>query len=201
MFKRNSEKNHINLTFYHNLRKANTISPHFDKKLDSVYIVNTNIRKLYLPSIQKKSNKLSNHFIKLPKSQSQDNIYIPMDQTQFESFNKQNIESDKLLLEKISLAKIESKINDMNKNNKQLMQEREENLRIIKEIINSNNPPNKEVLLMKIQYLLDNKNKKSLDISNLESIKLNIEDKNNETKNKQFMDLKIIKIKLIKMII
>ena len=186
MFKRNSEKNHINLTFYHNLRKANTISPHFDKKLDSVYMVNTNIRKLYLPSIQKKSNKLSNHFIKLPKSQSQDNIYIPMDQTQFESFNKQNIESDKLLLEKISLAKIESKINDMNKNNKQLMQEREENLRIIKEIINSNNPPNKEVLLMKIQYLLDNKNKKSLDISNLESIKLNIEDKNNETKNKQF---------------
>ena len=185
MSKRKPGQNHINLTFYHNLRKANTISPHFDKKINSIYIVE-NVRKLFLPSIQKPNQKILNQFMKLPRSQSQDNIFMPMSQTQFGTFNKQNIENDKILLDKISLAKIESKINVMNKNNKQLIQEREENLKIIKEIINSNNPPNKEILLMKIQYLLDNKNKKSLDMSNLESIRLNIENKNNESKNKQF---------------
>ena len=178
MSKRNPGQSHINLTFYNNLRKANTMSPHFNKKTSSIYIVDANIRKLYLPSIKKNSN----NFMKLPKSQSQDNIYIPMDQTQFSSLNQKNIVREQLLLDKISLTRIESKINDMNKNNKQLMKEREENLKIIKEIINSNNPPNKDILLKKIQYLLDNK--KSLDMSNLESIKFNFEDKSNEAKTK-----------------
>ena len=189
MSKRNHGQNHSNITFYNNLRKSNTISPHFDNKMNSIYIGDTITRKFYLPSIKKKPNqKISNQYIKLQKSRSQDNIYMPMDQTQFGSFNKQNSESDKILLGKIILAKMESKINDMNKNNKQLKKEREENLNIIKEIINSNNPPNKEIFLMKIQCLLDNKNKKTFDMNNLVSIKSNNEYKNNETKNKQFYE-------------
>ena len=186
MLKKKPWENRIDITFNNNFNKTNNISPYFNTKMDRMNKVDADIRKLYLPTIQRKVNQNMQNFpIKLVKSQSQENIYIPLDNTQLKFFSNDNIKREKLIMAKLSLMKMEAKINEMNNNYKKLIQEREENIKMIKEIIISNNSPNKEILL-KIQYLLENKNKKPLDISNLESIKFPNDEKYNDSKTKNF---------------
>ena len=186
MLKKKPWENRIDITFNNNFNKTNNISLYFNTKMDRMNKVDADIRKLYLPTIQRKVNQNMQIFpIKLVKSQSQENIYIPLDNTQLKFFSNDNIKREKLIMAKLSLMKMEAKINEMNNNYKKLIQEREENIKMIKEIIISNNSPNKEILL-KIQYLLENKNKKPLDISNLESIKFPNDEKYNDSKTKNF---------------
>ena len=159
MSKKRPGQNQINLTNIFNSKKAKISTPYFTTKMDSISKMNSNLRKLYLPAISRKViPKIQVSSIKLVKSHSQENFNISIDNNQLEH-NKQNCqynEKEKLLFLKLTLSRIEAKINDLMINYKKLLNEKNQNLKAIKEIINSNNSSEKEILLNKIQYLLEN---------------------------------------------
>ena len=181
------EQNQFNLTTIFNSKKSSASIPYFSKKVDGISKIDSDLKKLYLPVISKKIlPKIPFQLIQLTKSQSQKNYNISINDIQLEQ-NKQNYqynEKEKLIFAKLTLSRIEAKINDLLINYKKLLNERNQNLKVIKEIINSNNLSNKEILLNKIQYLLENSNKKFYDTINFEII---------EEKNEQNKDIKDLK--------
>ena len=189
MSKKRPGQNHINLTNIFYPKKSSLSTPYFTTKMDSISKMNSNLRKLYLPAISRKViPKIPVSCIKLVKSHSQENFNISIENNKLEQ-NKQNYqynEKEKLFFLKLTLSRIESKINDLMVNYKKLLNEKNQNLNAIKEIINSNNSSNKEILLNKIHYLLENNNKKTLDTINFETI---------EEKYEKINDIKDLKNK------
>ena len=190
MSKRNVAKNLINTTFNYNQKKSYAISQNYTTKTETVSQKDINLKKFYLPSIRA-SPHFQNSSIKLVKSQSQGNLDISKDDTK-PGYVKQNQEKEKLMFAKLDLCRIESKISDINFNCKKLIAQKEENLKIIKEVINSNNMPEKENLITKIQIILEdtlknNNYKKTIfSTENYESHENTLEEKNSKNE-----DLKI----------
>jgi len=189
MSKKRPGQNQINLTNIFYSKKASISTPYFTTKMDSISKMNSNLRKLYLPAISRKViPKIQVSSIKLVKSHSQENFNISIDNNQLEH-NKQNCqynEKEKLLFLKLTISRIEAKINDLMINYKKLLNEKNQNLKAIKEIINSNNSSEKEILLNKIQYILENSNRKTFDTINFETIEEKYEKMNDikDLKNK-----------------
>ena len=178
-------KNLINTTFNYNIKKPNIITPYYSTKIETFLQRDINLRKNYLPSIKVNSNFHST-LNKLVKSQSQGNMDISKDNNK-PVFIETNGKREKLMIAKMALCRIKTKINDLNFNYKKLMTEKEENIKIIKEVINSNNFPEKENLVSKIQYIIGdtfkNNNKKTLITENSESYKNTLEEKNSKNED------------------
>ena len=162
------------------LQKAEAISAHSNSKLENYSKLDSSLRKLYLPSIQKKSiSTIQDTSIrKLKKSQSQA-IILNNYKNPFSS----NEGKERILLAKSSLSRINAKINDLTLNFKKLLMEKEENLNIIKKALCSDDPTYSDQILLKIEQFLEDtiktlktNNKKTISTINYENMKNN-EDK------------------------
>ena len=175
-------------------------------KIDGIEQKSIDLKNLYLPSIKKAT---ISHFYKtnkLIKSQSQFNINFQKEENKPE-YIKQKEEKEKLMLSKLTLSKIDSKINEMSFNCRKLNYEKKENIKIIKDVIDLDNFPHKENIFSKIRYILENivKNKniskKDLNSDNFENCKTALEEKeikdgninikNKKIKNKEENEEKI----------
>ena len=198
MSKRKFPQNQIDITNNYNQKNSNNISPYFSTKNESAIKNDSNLKKLYLPSISRKADqKEPSSTIKLVKSQSQQNIRIPINEDQLKY--TLNCEREKLMIAKLALSRLEIRINELNANYKKLLNERDDNIKMIGEII-KNNPPNNENLVLKIRYFLEeyNKhNKRIMNTSYYDSIRYTLEDKNNkddDIKNTTRQHLATIKV-------
>ena len=178
MSKRKFPQNQIDIANNYNQKNSNNISPYFSTKNESAIKNDSNLKKLYLPSISRKADqKEPSSTIKLVKSQSQQNIRIPINEDQLKY--TLNCEREKLMIAKLALSRLEIRINELNANYKKLLNERDDNIKMIGEII-KNNPPNNENLVLKIRYFLEeyNKhNKRIMNTSYYDSIRYTLEDK------------------------
>ena len=198
MSKRKFPQNQIDIANNYNQKNSNNISPYFSTKNESAIKNDSNLKKLYLPSISRKADqKEPSSTIKLVKSQSQQNIRIPINEDQLKY--TLNCEREKLMIAKLALSRLEIRINELNANYKKLLNERDDNIKMIGEII-KNNPPNNENLVLKIRYFLEeyNKhNKRIMNTSYYDSIRYTLEDKNNkddDIKNTTRQHLATIKV-------
>ena len=198
MSKRKFPQNQIDITNNYNQKNSNNISPYFSTKNESAIKNDSNLKKLYLPSISRKADQREpSSTIKLVKSQSQQNIRIPINEDQLKY--TLNCEREKLMIAKLALSRLEIRINELNANYKKLLNERDDNIKMIGEII-KNNPPNNENLVLKIRYFLEeyNKhNKRIMNTSYYDSIRYTLEDKNNkddDIKNTTRQHLATIKV-------
>ena len=185
------QENTINPSLNIKIQKPDEMNSHHNTKIDNSTKANSSFKKLYLPSIQKKTMQtipVSSITRRLKKSQSQTNVMKTGKKTLFFG---QNNEREKILLAKYSLSRINAKINDLYLNYKKLVVEKEDNLNIIKTAICSDDPTYAENLTLRIEQLLEdamkgninNKNKLTISTSNYENIKIT-EDKNNKTEDK-----------------
>ena len=145
----------INPSLNIRLQKPESIMAHYSTKVDNSTKTDSSLKKLYLPSIQKKTIvtiPVSSITRRIRKSQSQTNIIMGNKKS---SLNVQNTEKEKILLAKYSLSRIEAKINALYLNYKKLLVEKEDNLNIIKSAIFSDDPTYAENISLKIQQLLD----------------------------------------------
>ena len=188
MSKRKVAKNLINTSMNYNLQKPEIISPYNTTKMETVAQKDINLKKIYLPSIQKKIiPRYPIPSTKLIKSRSL--IYLPLNDNNNPKTTNPNDEKEKLILAKLTLSRIETKVNDMIFDCKKLAGEKEENLKLIKEVVNSNNSTNKESLITKIQYVFEdilknnNFNKKTFSTENFDNIKYTIEEKNSKNED------------------
>lgn len=184
---RNLGKNEINTTFNFKQQQSEVMPPYYTTKMETTIKKDINFKKLYLPSIQKKAiQKYPIPKTKLVKSHSQMSIHFPLEDKKISEHK--NDEKEKLIIAKIDLLRMDSRINDIVINCKKLMGEKTENLKMIKEIINSNNSPEKENLYHKFRKILDdtlkknNYNKNTFSTENFETLKYTIEEKNNKNR-------------------
>ena len=122
------------------LRKPEELSSLNTTKIDNISKVDSNLKKLYLPTIQKKTIRtvpVSSLNRGLYKSRSQ--AILTLNEKTSETLDP-NAEKEKLMLAKLSLSRINGRINDIKINYKKLLQEKNENFNIIKEAISSNDP-------------------------------------------------------------
>ena len=160
-----------------NLQKKNSgsLTSHYTK-MDSISKMDSYLKKLYLPSIQKKSipsMRATSFNRRLLKSQSYTNM-TQKDKTTY--INNNNKEKEKLMLSKLSLLRINTQINDLMFNYKKLLLEKEENINIIKEAISINDPSYFEEINSKIEQMVEDtlkNNRKTFTTNNYnnESIK------------------------------
>ena len=193
MSERNTEKKLINTTFNYNPKKLDVLSPYHTTKMETVSQKNADAKKFYLPSIRKRAiPRYPISSMKLVKSKSQGKLDISNEIIKPQCI-KPNCIKEKLMVAKLSLSRIESRINEMIFDCQKLKNERIENLKMIKEIINSNNTPDKEILISKIHLALENSNynKKTFSTENYESYKYTLEEKNEDLKGKDNGKLKI----------
>ena len=130
----------INPSLNIKIQKPSNIKAYYNTKLDNSTKTDSTLKQLFLPSIQKKSVQtipVSSVIRRLRKSQSQSNV-IKSNKKSF-LFDINN-EKEKVLLSKYSLSRINAKIYDLNLNYKKLLMEKEENLKIIKNAICSDDP-------------------------------------------------------------
>ena len=157
-------------------QKNDIITEHYNTKNDNSSKNDSSLKKLYLPTIQKKSVQtmpVSSLTKRLKKSQSQS--YLIKD-NQVPSSLRLNSEKEKILLAKYSLARIKVKINDLFLSNKKLIAEKEANLNIIKSAIVSDDPTYTDDILLKIEQFLEESmrnynNKRTITSVNYENLK------------------------------
>ena len=157
-------------------QKNDVITEHYNTKNDNSSKNDSSLKKLYLPTIQKKSVQtlpVSSFTKRLKKSQSQSYLIKPI---KTKSSININSEKEKILLAKYSLARIKVKINDLILSNKKLVAEKEANLNIIKSAIVSDDPTYTDDILLKIEQFLEESmknynNKRTLTSVNYENIK------------------------------
>ena len=186
----NADKKLINTTFNYNPKKLDIISPYHTTKMETVSQKHADMKRFYLPSIRKKViPRYPISSMKLIKSKSQGNLDISNELAKPQCI-KPNCMKEKLMFLKLSLSRIEARINEMVFDYKKLMTEKEQNLKMIKEIINSNKTPEKEILITKIQLALEetvknnNFNKKTFSTENYDTYKYTLEEKNDDLKGK-----------------
>ena len=165
------------------LKKPEEMASFHSTKVTNASKLDTSLKKLYLPKIQKRTiqtlpiSSLNRHLV---KSRSQ--AFLTADNKDSESIDP-NEEKEKLMLAKLSLSRINGKINDLKLNYKKLLLEKEENLGIIKDAMRSNDPVYIENLYLKIEQMLEdsmkNYTKKTLTTHNYES--KFTEEKNNKS--------------------
>ena len=190
MSKRKVNNNLINTTINYNKLKPEIISPYYTTKMETIYQKDICLKKLYLPSIKKKTlTCFPSPATKLIKSHSQINVNFPFKETTKKPEEKKpNEERERILITKLNLSRIDSKINDIMFSCKKLISEKEANIKLIKEIINKNNFQNEEILKSKIklmiqEYSKNNNYKKSFSTENFETIKYTIEEKNSKNED------------------
>ena len=130
-------------------------------KLENTSKFDTSLKKLYLPTIQKKTIQtvqISSVNRGLIKSKSQ--AFLTANNKTFDNSNP-NAEKEKLMLAKLTLSRVIGKINDIKLNYKKLLVEKGENLGIINEAISMNDPSNIEVINLKIEQMLEESLKKN----------------------------------------
>ena len=113
-------------------------------------------KKLFLPQIQKsRKTNIPVSFInrKLKSSQSQKDLFN--NKTYKSNFNDNNNEKEKLMIAKLSLRRLITKINDINYSYKKLLYEKEENLSLLKQSISSNDYTYSENLYKKVEQVLE----------------------------------------------
>ena len=157
--------------------------------------INSKYKKLVLPQIQKQKKtfnrvKSFNHPIK--SSHSQINVFSSQDSKS--NLYLKNEEKDKLIIEKMNLARLTRKINEINNSYKKLLYEKEENLGILREAISSNDYTYSEGLYKKVDQMLEEALKKNVNNNNQisnnsqqineENQNYNKSEKNNENKDK-----------------
>ena len=165
------------------LKKPEEMASFHSTKVTNASKLDTSLKKLYLPKIQKRTIQtlpISSLNRQLVKSRSQ--AFLTADNKDSESIDP-NEEKEKLMLAKLSLSRINGKINDLKLNYKKLLLEKEENLGIIKDAMRSNDPVYIENLYLKIEQMLEdsmkNYTKKTLTTHNYES--KFTEEKNNKS--------------------
>ena len=139
---------------FNNIQKNNSgaLTSHYSK-IDSISKMDTYLKKLYLPSIPKKTiPKMGGTTFnkKLIKSQSYSNF-----SSNEKTFYNQNKEKEKLMLAKISLIRIKTQINELMTNYKKLLAEKEKNMCLIREAININDPEYYNQLTLKIEQTVE----------------------------------------------
>ena len=116
----------------------------------------SSFKKVILPSIQKRRNleiPASSFHPKIKKNISHKDLFVY--QKSKSNMNLYNSEIDLLMIAKIDLAHLKKKINDLNYSYKKLCIEKDENLNILREAINSNNYTYSENLYKKIDKMLE----------------------------------------------
>ena len=112
-------------------------------------------QKVILPLIKKPKltlKPIGSFNRKLKSSQSQEYIFnTPNNKTNRNS----NTEKEKLMIAKLNLARLITKINDINFSYKKLLAEKEENLKILRQAISSNDYTYSENLYKKINKMLE----------------------------------------------
>ena len=170
---------------FNNIQKNNSgaLTSHYSK-IDSISKMDTYLKKLYLPSIPKKTiPKMGGTTFnkKLIKSQSYSNF-----SSNEKTFYNQNKEKEKLMLAKISLIRIKTQINELMANYKKLLAEKEKNMCLIREAININDPEYYNQLTLKIEQTVEetmkNNKKNFTSNNNNDSIKY-IDDKNSKNED------------------
>ena len=171
---------------FNNIQKNNSgaLTSHYSK-IDSISKMDTYLKKLYLPSIPKKTiPKMGGTTFnkKLIKSQSYSNF-----SSNEKTFYNQNKEKEKLMLAKISLIRIKTQINELMANYKKLLAEKEKNMCLIREAININDPEYYNQLTLKIEQTVEetmknNKKNFTSNNNNNDSIKY-IDDKNSKNED------------------
>ena len=164
LIRENTNKPSINLK----IQKSDEINCNMTSKIDNVSKLDTSLKKLYLPTIQKKTTQtipVSSLTKRIQKSNSQPNLL----KKNFESdLMSPSTEKEKILFAKYSLSRINAKINDITLSYKRLLAEKEENLNIIKRAICSDDPTYVHSLYLKIEQFLEDtiKNNSFNSISN-----------------------------------
>ena len=164
LIRENTNKPSINLK----IQKSDEINCNMTSKIDNVSKLDTSLKKLYLPTIQKKTTQtipVSSLTKRIQKSNSQPNLL----KKNFESdLMSPSTEKEKILFAKYSLSRINAKINDITLSYKRLLAEKEENLNIIKRAICSDDPTYVHNLYSKIEQFLEDtiKNNSFNSISN-----------------------------------
>ena len=131
-------------------------------------------KKLILPKIQKprKTNMpVSTLNRNLKSSQSQNDLFS--NQVYKNNLNDNNNEKEKLMIAKLSLRRLIAKINDINYSYKKLLNEKEENLNLLKQSISSTDYTYSENLYKKVEQVLEeainNKSNNNYQNNNYES--------------------------------
>ena len=125
---------------------------------------------------------------KLKSSQSQEYIFnSPSNKTNRNS----NTEKEKLIIAKLNLARLITKINDINFSYKKLLAEKEENLKILRQAISSNDYTYSENLYKKINKMLEDalSIKENSYKTNYESSQRSMEENNNNQINEKKEDI------------
>ena len=177
------KENIINPTKNTKLQKIEEITGHTDSRKENIAKISASLKKIYLPTIQKKSMPTmqdSPITRRIKKSQSQAILL-----NGYNSPLTANTEKEKILLAKSSLLRINAKIHDLTLNYRRLQVEKEDNLNIIKKALCSDDPTYTDTILLKIEQFLEetlknyNHNNKSISTINYENIKMT-DDKNSK---------------------
>ena len=186
------QENENNPNLNNKIQKSDAINIYNNSKSDYSTKLDSSFKKLHLPTIKKNSLPpipVSSITKRIKKSQSQSNL---IEHNKKINIYNQNNEKEKVLLAKYTLARINARINDLSLSYKKLFTEKEDNLNIIKNAINSDDPAFELNLSLKIEQLLEeaikynNCYKSTLSTASYENIKFS-EDKNlktEETKEK-----------------
>ena len=140
----------------------------------------SSFKKVILPSIQKRRNleiPASSFHPKIKKNISHKDLFVY--QKSKSNMNLYNSEIDLLMIAKIDLAHLKKKINDLNYSYKKLCIEKDENLNILREAINSNNYTYSENLYKKIDKMLEDALNSKKNINNSKISQKTIEEKDN----------------------
>ena len=148
-------------------------------------------KKLFLPQIQKsRKANMPVSFInrKLKSSQSQKDLFN--NKTYKSNFNDNNNEKEKLMIAKLSLRRLITKINDINYSYKKLLYEKEENLSLLKQSISSNDYTYSENLYKKVEQVLEEaiNNKKNNNYQNINYENGISQNQEKESEQKQNME-------------
>ena len=146
-------------------------------KKDTLKNINSRYKKLVLPQIQKKlSFMAAKSFTPMLKSsQSQSDLFN--NKTNRANINRNITEKDQLIIAKMSLARLKTKINDISNSYKKLLYEKEENLNYLKQAISSDDQTKTENLYRKIEQILEDT------IKNSENEKKEVKNNNNNENN------------------
>ena len=150
----NNNNNHSSLNVQEN-KKEELTSKEISK--NNNYISIPKYKKMILPSIknQQTSTRPSASFKrKLHFSNSQKELYNVLN-NKTNINNNINIEKEKLMIAKINLRHLVSKINEINTSYKRLLLEKKNNINILREAISSNDFTYSENLYKKIEKMLD----------------------------------------------